>query len=289
MNQSLGQQLYHAYGLKQGYCIPMADVSSEKREAWSKAFSKVNLRGDTSKFKDSGVFLVLSQECDIACRDDLLDSSVELVACKKIKEKTVYPGNLFVSSVRKFQFQIGSDWYEANVEYILNVEKSEILEVLSEAGEGILKKPNDIYMASVPMWRANRYMRSALPDEFNDVLNPALKEHMPIIDDSARHDNGSYIKAIYVLVESGEISGCYEFEFFALLDSSASNEVLSKVQDDMEALCDSISSSQGFFDKSDIYADRETSIFVSFLIRFVRLNVDTYSLSKGEDEFGLQV
>ena len=84
---------------------------------------------------------------------------------------------MFVGSARKLQFSIEDDWYEANVDLILSVHKEELYATLNDNNVDILA-PSEQLLLIAPLWRGNRYTRTALPDNFNAHLFPILDENL---------------------------------------------------------------------------------------------------------------
>ncbi|ELI5735572.1 hypothetical protein RRK63_004315 [Vibrio fluvialis] len=287
---SNGQKLLHDKKLNQASCFFVSSIPMDKRLEWSNSFSKPHLRSDKKKFKDTSLFLVLSQNCDIACRKDDNESTIELAVCKKIRPKDVYVGNSFVKSVRKLHFKAGENWYEANVDYILHVDKADLLESINSIDNFEPIYLSKEFAISVPVWRSNRYMRSALPDNFNAQLDPIIESHIEKIEAAAKPQEdalfSSYIRAFYVWVDSNEERDAYSFDFFALLRDEVSNEQASAIQDTIEEMAEDLESSAGYDDQSEIYAGTESTTYVAYLTKFVRLNLDHHSLSQGDDDTG---
>lgn len=290
---SNGQILFHDKKLVQASCFFASDINMDKRLEWSDSFAKSSLRNDRKKLKDTSLFLVLSQNCDIACLNDSVESAIELAVCKKINANKVYSGNSFVRSVRKLNFQLGGDWFEANVDYILTVDKAELLSVINTIEDFSPLQLEDEYSISVPAWRSNRYLRSALPDNFNAQLFPVLDTHIPLIDSAAKTEEGapysSFIRAIYIWLDSDEEKETYAFDVFALLRDDTSNEKASEIQDTIEALAEDLAERAGYDDQSEIYSGTESTITVAYLIKFVRLNLDYLSLENSDSDTGQDV
>lgn len=287
---SNGQKLLHTYGIKQAVCFHASLINQETRLRWSESFPKKKYRGTESKISDTALFLIISQNCDIAARNDEHDSAIELIVCKLLKEKNVYAGNQFAHSSRKLQFLLNGKWYEANTEYLITVEKSDLLSIIEQNTANfrlhVLEKE---YQISVPIWRANRYYRTGLPDTFNAMLGPVLSQHMTHVESAASVNNvdfKSYIRAMYVKVDTMEEVETYSFEFFALLRDSVPDNVMCEIQEAVEIMADELVSKSGFADTSSMYADRDTSTTVSYLNDFLRLNLDHHSLSQGDDDVG---
>ncbi|MCQ9084882.1 hypothetical protein [Vibrio harveyi] len=287
---SNGQILLHDKKLVQASCFLASHIVEEKRLEWSQSFAKAHLRGDISKLKPTSVFLVLSQNCDIACQNDALESCVELAICKKIRARDVHPGNSFVKSVRKLHFKLGNDYYEANVDYILTVDKADLLEIINTNDDFSLLKLESEYEISVPVWRANRYLRSALPDKFNAAFFPVLENHIRDIEAEAKTEGAegysSFIRAIYIWLNSDEELDSYNFDIFALLRDETSDDKVSSIQDKIEDLAEELTNSAGYTDESDVYAGTESTVTVAYLTKFVRLNLDYLSLAQSDSDTG---
>lgn len=286
---SNGQKLLFEHGIKQAICFHASLIEKERRIAWTNSFSKIKHRGIESKISNSAIFLVLSQNCDIAAYNDDLDSAIELVVCKPIKPKQVFHANKFAISSRKLQFQYGEKWYEASSEYIVTVEKAELLSIIESHQNFSVFVLSKEYSITVPVWRANRYYRTGLPNNFNDYLAPVLVEHIEKIESAAsveHADYKSYIRAMYVKIDNLDEAEQYSFELFSLLRSDVADAVMSNIQQTVEDMAEQLSTTSGFTDNSTIYADRESNTVVSFLNDFLRLNMDHHSLSQGDDDVG---
>jgi hypothetical protein len=282
---SYGQQLYHQLDVKQCSCFYADTVSMERRIEWSDSFSQAIYRSNVKKLKDSSLFLVISQDCDISCKRDALEPTVEIAVCKKIKEKDIEPRNLFVKSTRKLQFQIEGRWYEANSEYILSVDKKDLFNALQ--GKQI-QPPSADNVRTIPLWRANKYLRTALPDAFNQYLNPIIDKHIEALvaaGVSAEDRSSSYIRSLYIWLDKFSEEKEYQFELLALLKSETPDEDLSNISDAIEAICEDLSLNN-LEDASDVYAAREDSMYVSELARMYRINLDSHSLSNDDPDVG---
>lgn len=283
---SCGQKLFHELGVRQGSYFSASDFAMEQRVEWSDSFSKAAIRADKKRLKNSSIFIVLTQDCDIACKSDTTDSCVELLVSKSIKEKQVHHGNQFVNSVRKLHFQVEGQWYEANVDYILTINKSSLLEAIETGNIESNSLSSDV-IESLRIWRSNRYSRAALPDAFNESVAPVLEEFLPKLITASDDSSGtSFIRALYVSLDSFEEKESYQFEFFALVKSSTTDEALTSIQDELEAMSESISNQHGYKDVSDLYVGRDSETYVSELSRFVRFNLDSHSLK--QDDFDVE-
>lgn len=280
---SNGRGLY-GIGVKQAVCLRAADIDKDLRNSWVDSYPKKKNRA--KPIPDNALLLVLSQDCDIAASDND-DNSIELALCKPINDSKVWDPNKFAHSVRKLHFQCDSKWYEAKVDYILTVEKKFLLGAYKSKKYEVLEL-SESDAKVIPVWRANRYSRVGLPDEFNRYLSLILKSHIEQIQETSKASGcafPSYVFALYVRVEKVEGSEALKFEFFALLRKQATDDLLIEIQDIVEALANSLEEMSGFRDVSTVYAGRENNTTVDYLSGLSRLNLDNESLKNGDDGF----
>jgi len=282
---SLGQRLFHEISLRQGSYFRVSEVGHDTCLSWLNSLARVDLRERKKLMPEAALLVVVSQDCDIACRTDSTDPCVELCVVRPIRDRDVHHGNQFVQSVRKLHLKVQEQWYEAKAEAVVTVEKAQLVEVLQNVHLSLLP---ELDRQCFVRWRANRYSRTALPDKFNEQLSKVLPKALSRLDGIARVDEGgSYIRALYVWLDPVSEADCYDFEIFALLHDGVSDEALSAIQDAVEEFAGELSDISGFGDVSDIYADRDSRTFVSYLTNFVRLNVDAESLKSGDFDTGV--
>lgn len=251
------------------------------------SFAKEANRKKLKYFRPDSLLLVLSQDCDIAASVDSNESAIELVICKKIPK--LHPGNEFVNSVRKLHFKFADQYYEANVNHILTIEKSVLLDFFKAESDLELYELDEEYSRSFPIWRSNRYNRTALPDKFIHAFKDIEKEYLPTISTTAialDQAYSSYLRGLYVSVSPNSESDQYNFKFFGLLRDEVGDSKMSDIQEVIEAMAEKLESTCGFIDDSDIYADRSVNTNVSYLTSLVKYNVDYYSLSSGDEDVG---
>lgn len=277
----------HELGLRQSTYFEASCVSQKVRDGWIKSRSQSKYRepGKSKTIKDHDLLVVTSQNCDIGSRSDTIDTGVELAVFKPIKDRAAHPGNQYIKSVKKLQIQIQGCWYEAKVEHLVTIEKNELLDL--SRGLKLVDIPSEDSNL-IPLWRSNRYLRTALPDKFDINLKPHLDNLLPELDQLAMDDDGaSYIRAIYIWLNSYEELKAYEFDVFALLRSDTPNEKLSCIQDQIEALAESLEQGAGYTLHQDaIFADRDSNTYVSYLTKFSKLNLDPESLAAGDEDTG---
>jgi hypothetical protein len=247
----------------------------------------VDLREREKLIPEAALLVVLSQDCDIACREDSKDPCIELCVLRPIKNRDIHHGNQFVSSVRKLQLRLEEQWFEAKVEAVITVEKAQLVEIL----QGVNLTPLlEFDRQCLVRWRTNRYSRAALPDKFNVQLFKVLPKTLLSLDNVAKvegEEGKSHIRALYVWIDPVSEADFYNFEIFALLCDDVSDEVLSQIQDTVEEFACTLSDISGFNDVSEIYADRDSRTYVSYLTKFVRLNLDSESLKIGDSDTGI--
>ncbi|MFU8545578.1 hypothetical protein ACUIJ2_00345 [Acinetobacter junii] len=287
---SCGQQLFHNKKLEQASCFFIDLIEKDDRIDWLDSLSKKHLRTKHQKTKDGTLCVVLSQNCDIACSNDSLDDCVEIALCQKIKPQQVFQGNQFTKSVRKFQFKFQDFDYEANVDYIVTVEKQKLIEIIDEKTDLNIFQLDKDFKIALPFWRANRYFRSALPDSFNEKLYKILDKYISELEGIAtnelpEYDFSSFIKGFYLNLDSMEEREFYQFEFFFLLRDEVTSELQSTIQEIAERFAEELVELSGYEDLSSMYADTETNTSVKYLTNLIRFNVDSYSLKKGDADF----
>lgn len=294
MLDSCGERLLHNLGVVQASFFPVSIIPTEKRLEWLKSLPKAKYRNQSSKLKDGSLLLVISQNCDIATSKDSVESSIELLVCKKIQKDKVFPGNQFVNSVRKLHFNAEGDWFEANVDYILTIDKCDLLSALSsEKVAPPISLLDKNTQKIIPAWRSNRYLRTALPNNFNKELNKILEPCIKKLEETSKSSNpdvGSFIRAIYIRLDNYDEVDSYNFEFFTLMRHDTEDMVLSEVQDLVENLAYDLVNESGYSDvtndKGGIYADRDSNTYVSYLAEFKKLNFDSLSLSAEDSDTG---
>jgi hypothetical protein len=289
LSESSGQKLFRDWNILQASCLKAEHIPNNKLLEWTNTFSKPQYRGQIKRIKKTSLLLIVTQNCDIAAREDHLDSCIELIVCKKIDPKDCVPFNQFVRGTRKLQFNVNKAWYEASSEYLLTVEKEDLLNTIEDLSEFDVISLASEFAISVPLWRANRYSRIALPDNFNNHLLPALDQFRGQLESLSITDGipvPNHIRAIYIWLNTLDEVKHYTFELFALIREKTPDELLTKTQNILEDLALHIESKSSYIDQSQLYADREDNTYVSYLTRFTKLNLDHISLSKGDSDTG---
>jgi hypothetical protein len=288
--ESFGCKLFNEFKLRQGAYFKSSVFHIDLRKKWIDSYPKASNRQKIKTVKNDSVIVLISQDCDIACKKDETETNIEFLACRKIKPKEVHPANQFVNSVRKLHFQLGDEYYEANTDYILTIPKQVFFKTLSDLEfnvEELLYAPDDV-LQSFKVWRTNRYSRTALPDNFNTNLKPVTDEFIPQLTEVSLDESGkNFIRAIYVRLNSMDELDSYTFSFFALLRFDTPDDTYSDIQEVMENMCLSLAEIN-YTDESDNYVGRDSDTLVSDLTSYVRFNLDTHSLENGDYEPELQ-
>jgi len=288
-NQSIGQKLFKNFGFRQGSYFLANQISEDTRSQWIDGRSQANYRKSTktNKIPESSLLVITSQNCDIACRTDSDDSCIEIAVFKKINKKKVFPGNQFVKSVRKLHINVDENWYEAKVAYIFVVDKIQLHELFEKIG-AINYLPEE-HLKAIPLWRANRYLRTALPDNLDHEFKQVLSLYLNKLEAETKQNDGkSYIRALYILLDSEEEKNTYQFDLFALMKESTPDTILTEAQDIIESMTLELIEKTGYTEGNGIYADRDVNTFVSYLTPFIRVNLDHNSLAKNDDEIGFE-
>lgn len=291
---SCGQIIFHNKKLQQASCFFANNISEDVRKNWLGSLPKITLRDNFNKFTEEVLCVVLSQNCDIACSNDDLDDCLEIALCQPIKAKKVFKGNQFVKSVRKLHFKYMDVNYEANVDYIITVRKEQLLELIDQNRSFEILNLDEEHQTIFPFWRANRYVRSALPDQFNKNIFPILNKYLEALENislSPSYSFSSFIKSFYVNLDSLEEKESYDFELFFLLRDETPNELIANIQDIVEEFANELVeiTQNNYQDVSQIYADTETNTSVKYLSNLIRFNVDYHSLQKGDTDFSEDV
>ena len=133
-----------------------------------------------------------------------------------------------------------------------------------------------------------------MPDRFNATLDPFLKAALPEIESLGQHPDDasrSYIRSLYVYLDNMTEAGDYQFSLLALLRADTSDEIQSALDDALDELCQQIETVPGFsLCESDALAglaERESTLPVSILGQYVKLNLDYISLSHGDPDTGV--
>ena len=289
---SFGQQLF-MQGFEQGVGFYATQLEEVYRSAWADYRSAPELR--TRTIKANAFLIILSQNCDIACRDDAQDPCIELAVFLPIKEKQRHLGNQFTRSVRKLQIWHSNQLYEAKVRETVRVPKRELYEAFAKEHAPSLESLTNEQRYTMAVWRANRYQRQALPDRFVEAFQPLFDATLPALEQAAqdpKDTSRSYIRAFYVYLDNATETGRCEFNMMALLRHDTPDDVQTALDDHVEELCNQLETQHRDFNLSDAIflaglAEKENTISVKTLDHYVKYNLDAVSLSHGDLDTGV--
>jgi hypothetical protein len=137
-------------------------------------------------------------------------------------------------------------------------------------------------------WRANRYMRIALPDAFNNKIKFLIDQGL--FDDGLEHAGG-----LYLHLEPFAESEQYIVRLFALQRQGASEETFSSLFNKMESILSALNEVEGLicpfidgendsFFEAIMPAMRRHELFIDLRDHFVRWNFDYISLRGGDSD-----
>ncbi|WP_155833644.1 hypothetical protein [Halomonas sp. BC04] len=101
----------------------------------------------------------------------------------------------------------------------------------------------------------------------------------------------SYVRALYVRLDNFEEEGKCGFSLMALLRADTPNKVQSELDDLLDELSNKLEENDANFymlEESELpsFAEKESTITVSTLGRYVKFNIDSVSLSHGDPDVG---
>lgn len=280
-SSSYGSKLLHEFGLRQGACFNIDESATDFLDNLKNSRVGDEKPRRKQPLTKSDLLMVLSQDCDIGCKKDSDDRFIELAHLKPIKSKELEIRNQFCQSVRKLQLEINNRWYEAKVAYIVWAEKEQLAQYLNSVNVEILKPvllPEKVSKLAAS-WRALRYSRVALPDQFDRVFKPELEKLLLELNEHQK-----YVRGLYLWLDSFEELEKYAFSFMAVTKVGAPDDVVSGISDLVEDCSIALEASEELdltlTDSS--FCARVDDLFLKEFIRFVKVNVDHVSISTGE-------
>ena len=282
MDTCIGSQLYEK-GWKQGACIKCTDLSDALREAcWAGSPSLANdIVKELNETRNT--LILLTQACDIAacCNNE---PTLEFVIARRPKKKQPpYPLNLDARSSRYLELEINDSWYKAEASKIVHIPKH----ILFKESDNLWPTHlTDQDVEILARWRANRYMRVALPDTFNNKIKPLIDQGL---FDVGLEDAGG----LYLNLEPFSESEHYIVRLFALHRHGSSEETFSELFDKMESIlsafnevdglnCPFIEGENTSFFEAIMPAMRRHEVTIDLRDHFVRWNFDYISLKVGD-------
>lgn len=232
--------------------------------------------------------ILISQNCDIVSSSPT-EKTLEFVVARRPKKKNPpYFLNLDARSTRNLEIELSDGcWYKAEASKILQIDKNDFLEEVSEkAIEPSKLTKNDCEVLA--RWRANRYMRVALPDSFENKIKPLREDH--VFDEGLEHAG-----SLYLNLEPFKESDSYIVRVFALHRKGSPNESFEGLFEKMEQVINSLNAIEGitcpYLEEENnvnfeaVYpAMRRNEVSVELLDHFVRWNFDFVSLKEGDNE-----
>ncbi|NOR70389.1 MAG: hypothetical protein GQ532_11975 [Methylomarinum sp.] len=289
MNESVGIELF-SQGWVQGtylFCKSLPAGFFQFCWAGSKTLSEDIEKQLTDK---RNALILLSQNCDIAAKN-LTETTLEFVIARRKKGNTPKPPyflNLDARSTRNLELELSDNfWYKAEASKILQINKQDFLAQITIHAT----QPKQLAKSScetLARWRANRYMRVALPDSFNNKIRPLIENN--IFDEGLEHAG-----SLYLNLDSYEESENYTVRLFALHRHSSSVETYDILAEKMERILEGIHAIEGLNcpyleeETNEIFetvypAMRRSEVSIELLDHFVRWNFDSISLSDSDNE-----
>lgn len=271
-------QLAYERGFRQGAYFFASALDSGLRESLIDSRINQKYRKPTkakNKIHDEDILVVLSQDCDITHSDDNADPLIELGVFRKVDLQRISYLNSYGRSVRNLNLVIEGKTYIANLHHIIWCSKQTLFDATDkaiDAGTVAVKKLPDKAIETCVTWRANRYLRLALPNNFNEKFHSVFE---PL---KAAFEEADQIKELYINLNTYEEATTYKFAILALLDASTSDEALSKFMGWMEALSENLVD-KGLTEASDIkYCARVQDISVWELSQYRKMSLEYVSL-----------
>ena len=282
MDTCIGSQLYEK-GWKQGAYIKCTDLSDALREAcWAGSPSLANdIVKELSETRNT--LILLTQACDIAASCNNEPTLEFVIARRPNKKRPPYSLNLDARSSRYLELEINDSWHKAEASKIIHIPKHILFKESDNLQPAHL---TDQDVEILARWRANRYMRVALPDTFNNKIKPLIDQGL--FDDGLEHAGGLYLN-----LEPFSESEHYIVRLFALHRQGSSEETFSELFDKMESIlstfnevdgltCPFIEGENTSFFEAITPAMRRHELTIDLRDHFVRWNFDYISLKDGD-------
>lgn len=282
MDTCIGSQLYEK-GWKQGAYVKCTDLSDALRKAcWAGSPSLENvIVKELSETRNT--LILLTQACDIAASCDNEPTLEFVIARRPRKKGSPHSLNLDARSSRYLELEINDSWYKAEASKIVHIPKDSLFKEIDNLQPEHL---TDRDVEILARWRANRYMRIALPDIFNNKIKPLIDQGM--FDDGLEHAGGLYLN-----LEPFSESEHYIVRLFALHRQGSSEETFSELFDKMESILSAFNEIDGLTcpfiegENTSLFeaimpAMRRHELTIDLRDHFVRWNFDYISLKDGD-------
>jgi len=287
MSESVGIELFNKHWVQGAYLFCESLPPDFFQYYWpsNKALS-LDLEKQLADKRN--VLILLSQNCDIAAQ---LETTLEFVFARRkkgSKAKSAYFPNLDAKSTRFLELKLSDGfWYKAEASKILQIDKQDFLNQITTP----VLQPEQLAKSScetLARWRANRYMRVALPDSFNNKIRPLIENK--VFDAGLEHAG-----SLYLNLDSYEESENYTVRLFALHRQDSPEETYQALSEKMEQILENIHAIDGLHcpyleeETNEVFEEvfpamRRSEVNIDLLDNFVRWNFDSISLSDDDHE-----
>ncbi|MCS0445072.1 hypothetical protein [Vibrio diabolicus] len=159
------RELIQGNGWKQGAVFAL-DPDMVKDYIRTHTLDKFPLKG---KYKAH--LLVISQDCDVL-NTGIDEPFVECLVLRK--QPKPYGPNMSGHNPRKLHIELGEHFWELQAKEIIYLEKSLLLEHTCPKTEFLDVTEDDLKV--IKQWKANRYVRSGLPESFVQITSSVFDE-----------------------------------------------------------------------------------------------------------------
>lgn len=284
MDTCICTQLYEN-GWKQGAYIACTDLSEALREScWAGSPNLAsNLVNQLSETRNT--LILLTQACDIVASSDHEPTLEFVIARRPRKNKAPHFLNQDARSSRYLELEINGIWYKAEASKIVHIPKEIFFtETVNIAPSCLAEQDIEI----LARWRANRYMRIALPDQFIKKIN--------LLIDSGLFERGlEQAGGLYINLDPFSESAQYTVRLFALHRQGSSEKAFSELFNKMESILSAFNEVDGLtcpyiegenisFFEEIMPAMRRHELTIALRDQFVRWNFDYISLKDGDSK-----
>lgn len=282
MDTCICTQLYEN-GWKQGAYIACTDLSETLREScWAGSPNLAsNLVNQLSETRNT--LILLTQACDIVASSGHEPTLEFVIARRPKKKKAPHFLNQDARSSRYLELEINGVWYKAEASKIVHIPKETFF---TETANIVSSCLADQDIEVLARWRANRYMRIALPDEF-------IKKISPLVDKGLFESGLEQAGGLYINLDPFSKSAQYTVRLFALHRQGSSEKNFSELFNKMELLlsafndvdgltCPYIEGENNPFFEEITPAMRRSELTIALRDHFVRWNFDYISLKDGD-------
>ncbi|TXL03144.1 hypothetical protein BMR07_16090 [Methylococcaceae bacterium CS1] len=283
MSESVGKELF-SQGWAQGTYLFCESLSADFHlHCWA---TTENLEKQLTDKRNT--LILLSQNCDITAKYTIEKTIEFVIARRPKKKKPPHFLNLYAKSTRFLELELTDGfWYKAEASKVLQIDKQDFInQITAKAIQPSALEKTDCEVLT--RWRANRYMRVALPDSFENKIR-SLRENN-IFDNGLEHAG-----SLYLSLEPFEESEHYIVRLFALHRQNSPPESYDSLFKKMEQVIESLNTIEGltcpYLEKESnenfeaVYpAMRRSEVTVELLDHFIRWNFDSISLSEGDNE-----